>query len=121
MKTEFSYPSQREELAAFKAAYPEHVVIRSGSKMIVLTGSDIPPAQVQKCDDLQFHLALAAMGIADQVKTYVASQDAFAQSWFSLSKTFRSDNPMLLQHAAAMGLSDQIPQLFAVAKTMPKN
>lgn len=120
MKTLFAYPAQKSELAEFKAANPVHKLVHSGAVVVVLTGDDIPAPPVQKCDKLQFRLALAYCGLTDQVRAHVENSDAFVQAWFEATEIFRSDNPMLLSEAENMGLADQLPAVFAVAKTMPK-
>lgn len=121
MITVFEYPKRRSEFEAFIADNPVNYVWADGAVMRVLTGDDIPKPAPAQCDDLQFRLALAQLGLLDAVKSHVSASDAFVQSWWDKTRVFKADNPMLMQEATKMGMASRLPEVIALAQTMPSN
>lgn len=121
MITAFDYPKKQADFEAFIAANPDNHLLIDGAVMRVYTGADIPAKPVACCDDLQFRLALAQLGLLDAVKAHVASADAFVQAWWEKTRVFKADNPMLIEQATAMGVAGQLVAVIELAATMPSN
>lgn len=120
MKRSFDYPSQKVELGQFIAANQPCLAHYKGACVIVLTGDDLPPAKPLSCNRLQFTLALAHFNLTEAVENYVANADNFVKAWYRETKSFKSDNPMLLGAAEALGLAGSIRDVFTFARTMPE-
>ncbi|WP_246671260.1 hypothetical protein [Mesorhizobium sp. 8] len=67
----------------------------------------------------QFGKQLAALGILDQVQTWVGQQDASTQWSFNRSATFVRTDPMMQAGFAALGFTtEQIDAFFTAAASL---
>lgn len=83
---------------------PEHPIIPTDAE-IELWAQEIDYIEITAT---QFLRALTQAGIRSQIDAYVeASTDQDLKDLYSRSQTFRSNNPVLLTAANALGISEQ--------------
>jgi hypothetical protein len=80
---------------------------------------EIPVAIPDRVTANQFGKQLAALGLLDQVTTWVGQQSASVQWSFNRSATFVRDDPMMEAGFAALNFTDQqIDEFFIAAAAL---
>lgn len=121
MDIKFNIPEQQAEWKSFVDSHPDAYTLFDGDVWTVFY--DLPKAQheiVYEVSDLQIRLALIQAGLFDAVEAWVnASTDKAIHVWWDRALRFQRDNPMVLQAAQALGVSDdQLNQLWLLAATL---
>ena len=80
---------------------------------------DSPAQQVASCTPWQFRKALNATGLRAAVDAHIASADLDTKDGYAVATEFRSDDPMFLAAAAAVGKTpDEAYEFIAFAKSL---
>lgn len=120
MITTFEYPEQAAEFDAFVAANQPCHVWHDVAVMRVMTGDDMPVADVvTSVTPRQIRLALNAAGLRATVENAVKAGNQDIKDWWEYALEIERNHPLIVGMAAQLGITEQqLDELFTLAVTL---